>query len=554
MCGILLTSRGIENLPHIIELLKFRGPDQTNTVTVKGLNFVHTLLSMTGPPTPQPFVSEDGEKVAFFNGEIYNFTDFGDFDSDGECLLPLYEQYGSDFVTKLDGEFALAVVDFSNDLLLFSTDIFSIKPLWFAKEGDDWGISSYESCLLRCGFDQPVQVEANSTYMYKISNLEKIGRKDVYTFDLNQHKGTFDDWEKAFQQSIEKRTRNIKHGIFIGLSSGYDSGAIACELEMQGTPFTAYSIVGSEDEQTINERVDRTSDPRLIFIEREQFISSRKHLKECCEEYSLRIDNGEIDWINDYEREIQEIEEKIAIPLELLNEKLGWNTEKSWFIDSDEVKRLKNRADTLRARQDSLRETIEFRKTGQVLTDDNGAIGMSFICKLGKSEGQLIYLSGSGADEIFSDYGFGGVKHFRHSTIGGLFPEDLETIFPWKNFYDNTQRAYLMKEEYVSGSYGVEGRYPFLDKMVVQEFLWLSPELKNSNYKSVLHHYLEKHKYPFNEAQKVGFNCGFSPQRDGYNKKKSVYRTVGEAADQTLIVDFELEKSRTESRRDRHVL
>ena len=150
--------------------------------------------------------------------------------------------------------------------------------------------------------------------------------------------------------------------------------------------------MGSEDEQTIKQRVARTSDPRLIFMEREQFISSRNHLKECCEEYSLRIDNGEIDWINDYEREIQEIEEKIAIPLELLNEKLGWNTEKSWFIDSDEVKRLKNRADTLRSRQQSLRETIEFRKSGQVLTDDNGAIGMSFICKLGKSEGQLIYL------------------------------------------------------------------------------------------------------------------------------------------------------------------
>ena len=136
-----------------------------------------------------------------------------------------------------------------------------------------------------------------------------------------------------------------------------------------------------------------------------------------------------------------------------------------------------------------------------MLTDDNGAIGMSHICAKGKAEGQLIYLSGSGADEIFSDYGFKGIKHFRHSTIGGLFPEDLDTVFPWKNFFDNTQRAYLMKEEYVSGSHGIEGRYPFLDTQVVQEFLWLKPELKNKFYKSVLHNYMEQNDYPLDVTQ-----------------------------------------------------
>jgi len=31
--------------------------------------------------------------------------------------------------------------------------------------------------------------------------------------------------------------------------------------------------------------------------------------------------------------------------------------------------------------------------------------------------------------------------------------------------------SYLAKEEYVGGAYGIESRYPFLDKKVVQEFL-----------------------------------------------------------------------------------
>ena len=35
-----------------------------------------------------------------------------------------------------------------------------------------------------------------------------------------------------------------------------------------------------------------------------------------------------------------------------------------------------------------------------------------------------------------------------------------------------------MKEETITGTWGVEGRYPFLDKRVVQEFLWLSNSLK----------------------------------------------------------------------------
>ena len=63
-----------------------------------------------------------------------------------------------------------------------------------------------------------------------------------------------------------------------------------------------------------------------------------------------------------------------------------------------------------------------------------------------------------------------------------------------------------MKEEMVSGSHGIEGRYPFLDKYLVQEFLWLTPELKNKNYKSVLFEYLTKNNYPFENKIKRGFN------------------------------------------------
>ena len=58
------------------------------------------------------------------------------------------------------------------------------------------------------------------------------------------------------------------------------------------------------------------------------------------------------------------------------------------------------------------------------------------------------------------------------------------------------------------GAYGVEGRYPFLDRQVVQEFLWLDVEIKNAKYKSVIGDYLRKHKYPLElVAKKRGFGA-----------------------------------------------
>ena len=60
--------------------------------------------------------------------------------------------------------------------------------------------------------------------------------------------------------------------------------------------------------------------------------------------------------------------------------------------------------------------------------------------------------------------------------------------------YGSTMESYLVKEDYIAGSYGIETRYPYLDKQVVQ-VLMAFPYLKNLTYKSVIFAYLNANQY-----------------------------------------------------------
>ena len=441
MCGFIITNKNIDNLEFVNQFIRYRGPDNTNHVIVNSISFVHNLLSMTGEFTVQPFIEED--VVCLYNGEIYNYLEFGNYPSDGYCLLPLYREHGEDFFTLLDGEFALCIFDFKNNKIILSTDTFRTKPLFLAVDGEKFGVATYQSALLRLGFDEIRRIPENSTIVYDFGwNI--VSRSPVFEFDLEQKKNHFEDWNHAFESAIRKRSTGSSQKAFIGLSGGYDSGAIACELSKQGVDYVAYSVVGRERLNILKKRHKAIKSPSkgyIINATHDDHAQAHQKIVECVEEFKYEIYSSSSDY-NEYDLALQ---------------------------------------------------------------DDNGANALSFICSLAEKDGRKIYISGQGADEIFSDYGFKGKKKFKHSNFGGLFPEDLNDIFPWASFYGSSQYSYLMKEEYVSGAYGLEGRYPYLDPQVVQEFLWLNRKLKNSSYKSVLYNYLKKNRYPFKKNDKRGF-------------------------------------------------
>ena len=444
MCSFLFSTKSYENdVEELNYYLKFRGPDHTQLSIINQHVFLHNLLSITGKFAPQPYQSDD--IVLLYNGEIYNYKDFGSYESDGECIIPLYKEHGPSFTKQLDGEFAICLIDYAKKVVIISTDVFKTKPLFFGISDKNIGCSTYKTPLEKLKFDRIYSCEANKTIVFDLDTLQPISEFAVYDFDLKQHKSTYDDWIVSFKESIRKRIRDTDKQIFLGLSSGYDSGAIYNEMLLNKQPFYTYTLTGTENDEIIQKRLlldtSKISTNKLLPKTDKDFNFSHLFIRNRTEPflYTIKSDVG------------------------------------------------------------------DYKETDKWLIDDEGSNNLATICRLAKRNGCKICLSGSGADEIISDYGFGGSRYFNHSNFGGKFPEDLSSIFPWGSFYRSTMESYLAKEEYVGGSYGIEMRYPFLDKALVQEFLWLTADLKNKAYKAPLEHYFNLFNFPYEQNQKRGF-------------------------------------------------
>ena len=458
-----------------MEFILNRGPDLTSNINYNNFTFVHNLLHLTGDITPQPFVDKENNIVCLFNGEIYNYQDFGNYKSDGECLIPLYLNNGYDFVKKLDGEFAIVLFDFKKNIFQISSDIFATKPLWYSFDNNTIGISSYKSPLERLGFVNIKKITANMFYVYDITTLNLLKNDQLYIFDLNQYKNTYDDWITVFENAIIKRTNNLNYSLFVCMSSGYDSGAICCALNKINKPYKTYTITGNENMNIVNNRIKINNNENFVYT---------------------MLDN-----------DINEIRSNIPS-----------------LIDNYTYTFTKN--DTLKPIFRGININMTKKET---LRDDPAIVGLYYLCNKARSENKRIFLSGMGVDELMSDYAINSTKIFGHSCFNGIFPDDLKTIFPnnsldynakWFSFYSGAMESYLIKEEYISGSCGIEGRYPFLDKYVVQEFLNLSTKLKNYCYKSPIDFYLSKQNYPFEKNIKFGFDIKHDPAKIKKNKDR----------------------------------
>ena len=169
-------------------------------------------------------------------------------------MIDFYKKYGDEFTKYIDGEFAIVLVDIDKQKIIFSTDTFKTKPLFYSIENQNIGISTFYTSLNELGFENTIRTTPNTTYVIDL-NTGEFSNFEVTNFDLKQHKTNFDDWLEKFDYSVKKRaTHSGNKKLFIGLSSGYDSGAIACSLSKLDVDTKSYSIYASENRNIIDER------------------------------------------------------------------------------------------------------------------------------------------------------------------------------------------------------------------------------------------------------------------------------------------------------------
>lgn len=118
----------------------------------------------------QPFLSDDGMIAVVQNGEIFNHIELAEelngtrFEcrthSDTEVLLRLYEKEGINFVSRLNGMFAIAIYDKREDALYLIRDRIGVKPLYIYESGGRLLFASEIKAILKAGIVANLNEEA----------------------------------------------------------------------------------------------------------------------------------------------------------------------------------------------------------------------------------------------------------------------------------------------------------------------------------------------------------------------------------------------------------
>lgn len=295
------------------QTLRHRGPDAIGAHHDRWATLGHTRLSIIDiEGGAQPLANEDGSIWVVFNGEIYNHAELREpliarghrlaTRCDTEVIVHLYEEYGEDFVHRLNGMFAIALWDVRNRTLLLVRDRLGVKPLYWYDDGQRIAFGSELKALLALG-DIPQRVDpcaiadyltfghvpAPRTIFEGVRKLEPghlaICREDQVTcrrywdippassaFTPQRNKQAVEQFAALLDDAVRIRMiADVPLGAF--LSGGLDSAAIVAGMTRQAGGGAVLTHTAGFNEHRFDERaLARATAARLGTDHRELLV------------------------------------------------------------------------------------------------------------------------------------------------------------------------------------------------------------------------------------------------------------------------------------------
>ncbi|PIE53352.1 asparagine synthase (glutamine-hydrolyzing) [Candidatus Fermentibacteria bacterium] len=322
MCGICgywqkenNSGKGLELLNRMCRLQEHRGPDdmavlQRNNV---GLGFVR-LAILDLATGMQPVTSPSDDTAIVCNGQIYNYIELKQelpafkytTSGDMEVALNAYRHFGLDFPAKLNGMFAGAIHDPSENRLVLFRDRFGIKPLYYTQNETGFYFSSEIKPLLEtpgthCELDMGL-LSTWFTYRYVpgentlFKGIRKLPPGSVLV--LNTKNGDFttgsywnwnfsacseslsaaeaeEEFNRLFTDSVKLRLRSdVEVGSLI--SGGIDSSAVASLAALQKPDLKLFTIGFQE------EKYDETDDVNSFLSSMQGRFARAEPIQRVC--------------------------------------------------------------------------------------------------------------------------------------------------------------------------------------------------------------------------------------------------------------------------------
>lgn len=292
MCGLVGafafgdTTRGELEAPMrgLMARMARRGPDDEGLAVDHrcALGFRRLAILDLSPAGHQPMTTTDGRYTLLFNGEIYNFREIAKAldavgvrprsTGDAEVLLLALTTWGTDALRRLNGMFALALYDATEETLLLARDHAGIKPLYLglSSHGIVFG-SQYDQILahpwsrdaapdpesaglyLRFGFIiAPFGLHRGTAQLEpgQWMRCDRTGRTERGKFfellpwvtPVYKGRDARDALDEAFSRAVRRHLESdVPVGVF--LSGGIDSPLVAAEATRQhGGPLAAFTI------------------------------------------------------------------------------------------------------------------------------------------------------------------------------------------------------------------------------------------------------------------------------------------------------------------------